>query len=242
MRTNVVGTSALLEAARLAWLGPPSDRATAPAFPPCLDRRGLRRAGRGRACLHRGERVCPELAVRRVQGRLRPPGQGVSPHLRPARGDQQQRQQLRPAPEPREADSDRDRGLPRARADPDLRRRLAPARLAVRRGSLPRPRCDPARRAHRGDLHRRRGRGAGEPGAGAAHLRDLRSNAAAACAARAPDRLRARPSRARLALCGRVGEAQPGAGVAPQESLETGLRKTIEWFLARLDRSLPAER
>jgi dTDP-glucose 4,6-dehydratase len=31
-------------------------------------------------------------------------------------------------------------------------------------------------------------------------------------------------------------------GWRPQESLETGLRKTIEWFLARPERSLPAER
>ena len=48
IRTNMMGTHALLEAARAYWMRLPSERAQALPLPARLDRRGLRLAGRGR--------------------------------------------------------------------------------------------------------------------------------------------------------------------------------------------------
>jgi hypothetical protein len=86
-------------------------------------------------------RLRPQLALLRLQGRVRPPGAGLAPHLRPAGADHQLLEQLRPLPVPGEADPADDRQGPRRRAAAHLRRRRQRARLALRRGPLPRHRA-----------------------------------------------------------------------------------------------------
>ena len=76
--TNVVGTSVLLEASR---------KARGEALPDGLDRRGVRLAGPDRL-LHRDHAARPLEPVLGVQGRLRPAGAGLPPHVRPARAGQ----------------------------------------------------------------------------------------------------------------------------------------------------------
>ena len=82
----------------------------------------------------------PQFALLGLQGRVRPSGAGLAPHLRPAGADHQLLQQLRPLPVSGKADPADDLNAPRRQAAADLRRRLQRARLALRRGSLPRHR------------------------------------------------------------------------------------------------------
>ena len=83
VQTNVVGTLALLEAARDYWRGLRCGGEGCIPLPACFHRRGLRLAGRDRQ-VHRGHAVRAEFAVFGIQGGVRPPGARVPPHLRPA--------------------------------------------------------------------------------------------------------------------------------------------------------------
>ena len=107
-------------------------RASLP-LPARLDRRGLRLARRRRR-LQRGRRPTTLLALLGLQGRRRPSGQRLAPHLWTAGRHLQLLQQLRALPFPREADPAGDPQRARGQAAARLRRRLQRARLAVRRG------------------------------------------------------------------------------------------------------------
>ena len=146
IRTNVLGTHVLLEAARAYWMRLPAERATAFRF------------------LH--------VSTDEVYGSLGPEGSfseetaydpsspysaskaaadhlasAWHPHLRPSRRDLQLLQQLRALSFPREADPADHPQCAGGEAAPRLRRRLQRARLALRRGPRPRPVSDPRPRA-----------------------------------------------------------------------------------------------
>ncbi len=104
-------------------------------LPACVDRRGLRDPRPGRSGLHRGNPVRAQQPVRRVEGRQRPPGAGLPPHLPAAHADDQLLEQLRSLPFSGEADPPGDPQRPRRQAAAGLRRRPADPRLALRRGS-----------------------------------------------------------------------------------------------------------
>ncbi len=117
--TNIVGTHVMLEAAR-AWRdGLPAPRKDGVPLPACLDRRGLRLAGRGRA-VHRDDALRPQLALLRIEGGGRPPRQRLGAHLRAAGADHQLLEQLRAVPLPREADPARHPERPARQAHPGL--------------------------------------------------------------------------------------------------------------------------
>ena len=80
-------------------------RADCVPLPPCLDRRGVRRARRGRSAVLRGDALRSALALFGEQGGGRPSGPGLGPHLRPAGAGHQLHQQLRPLPLSRKAHS-----------------------------------------------------------------------------------------------------------------------------------------
>ena len=103
VQTNVVGTLTLLEAARDYWRELEGEARDGLPLPARVHRRGLRLAGRRRQ-VHRGHAVRAQLALLGLQGGLRPPGARLPPHLRPAGPDHQLLQQLRPLPVSREAD------------------------------------------------------------------------------------------------------------------------------------------
>jgi hypothetical protein len=70
--------------------------------------------------------------LQRQQGRQRPPGARLAPHLRPAGADHQLQQQLRALPLPRKAHPADDRQRPGRQAAAGVRRRPADPRLALR--------------------------------------------------------------------------------------------------------------
>ena len=86
--------------------------------------------------LHRDDAVRPEQPLLGLQGRLRPPGAGLPPHLRPADAVDQLLEQLRPLPVPREADPPDDPERSGGQAAAGLRRRPERPRLALRRRPL----------------------------------------------------------------------------------------------------------
>ena len=93
-------------------------------LPARVHRRGLRLARRHRQ-VHRRDAVRAELAVLGVQGRVRPPGARLPPHLRAAGADHQLLEQLRPVPVPGKAHpADHRQGAGR-RAAAGVRRRHA---------------------------------------------------------------------------------------------------------------------
>ena len=84
-----------------------------------------------------------------VEGRRRPPGARLRPHLRRRRLDHARREQLRPAPVPREAHPALHHERVRRHAAAGLRRRPAAPRVAARRGPLLGDRARAARSAAR---------------------------------------------------------------------------------------------
>ncbi len=142
VQTNVVGTFCLLEEARAYWQQLAGARARGVPLPARLHRRGLRLARARRSRVHRGHALRAEQPLQRLQGRLRPPGARLPPHLRPADAHHELLQQLRAAPVPGEADPADDPQRARRQAAAGVRRRPQRARLALRGG--------PLRRAARG--------------------------------------------------------------------------------------------
>jgi dTDP-glucose 4,6-dehydratase len=76
IRTNVVGTQVMLEAARRHYEGLSGRRQGRLPLPARLHRRGLRLAA-ARGLLHRGEPLRPALALLGVESGLRPSGPGL---------------------------------------------------------------------------------------------------------------------------------------------------------------------
>ena len=79
-------------------------RARGVPLPARLDRRGLRLARPGRSAVHRDDAVRAEQPVLGVEGRVRPPGARLSPHLRAADAHHQLLEQLRAVSVSGEAD------------------------------------------------------------------------------------------------------------------------------------------
>ena len=136
--TNIVGSWVMLEEATAllarAWTRP---GAAAFRFLHISTDEVFGSPGR-RGRLHRGHALRPALALFGVQGRVRPPGQRLAPHPRPAGGDLQLLQQLRALSLPREADPADHPQCARGPAAAGLRRRLQHPRLALCRGPRPR--------------------------------------------------------------------------------------------------------
>ena len=157
IRTNVEGTQVLLDAARAAGVR---------RFLAHLHRRGVRGAGQLRR-FRRGVADPPQQPLRRQQGRGGRSGPSLPRDLRPSGHHHPDLQQLRAVPVPREVHPPDDRERLPGRAAAHLRRRALCARVAPRRGPLPRPGPGPGGgAARRGVQHRQRG-GADEPGGGA---------------------------------------------------------------------------
>ena len=154
IRTNLVGTFTILEAARKTGRAPP----------PRLHRRGLRRPRARRSpALHRGHPLQPEQPLLRVQGGLRPPGPGVGPQLRRPGHDLQLLQQLRTVAAHREVHPAADHQRHRRWSPQALRRRPQRPRLDPRRRPLLRGLDDPQPWPDRRDLPDRRRRRAQQP-------------------------------------------------------------------------------
>ena len=142
-----------------------------------------------RGPLLRDDALRPELALRGVEGRRRPPRPRVARDLPAAGPDHELLQQLRALPVPGEADPAHDPERRRGPEAADLRRRRERARLAVRGGPL---RGDPARAA------------AGAPGREVQHRRRQRADQPAG---------RRRPVRGARGRAARAREPRPaGAG------------------------------
>jgi hypothetical protein len=141
IQTNIVGTFNLLEAVRAYWNA--CRRASArSASCTCRPTKSMARWRRRRSGLQRDPPLRAEQPVLGQQGRQRPPGARLPPHLRPAGADHQLLEQLRSVPLPGKADPAGDPQCAGRQAAADLRRRPAGARLAVRDRPLQR---DPAR-------------------------------------------------------------------------------------------------
>ena len=176
-------------------------RARALPLPAHLDRRGVRLAGAaedGRQ-VQRDHALRAQLALLGEQGRVRPPGARLAPHLRPAGAHHQLLQQLRALSLPREADPADHHPRAARRAAAGLRHAARTcatgcmSRTTPRRWSLvltqgPAGRDLQCRRRQRAAEHRRRARDLPPARRDAARQR--------APAARAADRVRHRPARA----------------------------------------------
>jgi dTDP-glucose 4,6-dehydratase len=172
------------------------------------------------------------------QGRQRPPGARVAPHLRVAGDHHQLLQQLRALPLPGETDPADDRQRAGRQAAAGVRRRAAGARLAVRRRPLQRPPPGAGGRA-----------GRGRPTTWAAGTRSPTSRSctpSAPCWTNCVRRAKAvsykeqitfvkdRPGHdRRYAIDARKIERE--LGWKPAETFETGIRKTVQWYLANED-------
>jgi hypothetical protein len=108
VRTNVVGTQVLLDAARSAWRDADRWRPVR-ALPHVSTDEVYGSLGPKRSGVQRADAVFTELAVRGEQGGVRPPRACVSPYLWNTGIDQQLLQQLRPVPVSGKADSAHDR-------------------------------------------------------------------------------------------------------------------------------------
>ena len=122
VKTNVLGTQCLLDAAREKKVAKFVHVSTDEVY-------GSPRAA---GALHRGDAARRELAVQREQGRERFVGSGRVPHARHAIRDHPLFQQLRPLPIPGKVASARHLERDRRRADPGVRRRPERPRLALR--------------------------------------------------------------------------------------------------------------
>ena len=212
--TNVIGTFTLLEAARAYLAG--ADKALADRFRFVHVSTDEVYGSLGADGLFVEDTAYdPELALFGHQGRVRSPGQGLAPDLRPAGDRLQLFQQLRALPLPGKADPADHPGGAGWRAPARLRRRLQHPRLAVRRGPRPRAGPDfptwPARR----DLQHRRPQRAAEHRCG---QRDVRADGPATTPPAGPHRrlitYRRRPPGPRPALRHRRQQAGDRAGLA----------------------------
>ena len=197
LRTNVVGTQCLLDAARRRHA----------EVRPGLDRRGLRHAQARRTPLLRGDPAGPQQPLRRQQGGRRPARPRRAPHARDEHRHHPLLEQLRALPVPREADPPVRHQRPGRHPPARLRRRPAGPRLDPRRRPLPGGRRRAPTRAARRDLQLRR------PERAVQHRRHPR-RAQADRQARVADPARHRPPRPRSPLRRRLLEGRGRAGLA----------------------------
>jgi dTDP-glucose 4,6-dehydratase len=134
IRTNVVGTHALLKAAKSAWIDTKLGRPH--RFHHVSTDEVYGSLGARRSAVPRAHALCAELAVFGEQGRLRPPGARLPRDLRPLHDGHQLLEQLRAVSIPGKAHSADHHEHPLGRSAAGLRRRAAGARLAARRRSL----------------------------------------------------------------------------------------------------------
>ena len=156
LKTNIEGTFNLLEAARAYYATLEGDDKASFRFLHVSTDEVYGSLTRRRRAVHRDAPVRAEQPVLGEQGRQRPPGARLAPHLRPAGAHHQLLEQLRPAALPREADPAGDRQRARRQVAAGLRRRPERARLALRQGSLLGDPHRAGRRPRRRDLQRRR--------------------------------------------------------------------------------------
>ncbi len=134
--TNIVGTFALLEAARAHWSSLPEPERSRFRFLHVSTDEVYGSLAPDADGILRDDAVCAEQPVLGVEGRLRSSGARLPSHLRPADAYDQLLEQLRAAAVPRKADPADDRQRARGQAAAGVRRRQERARLAVRRRSL----------------------------------------------------------------------------------------------------------
>ena len=82
IRTNIVGTFTLLEAARAYFANLDADAKAPLPLPPRLHGRGVRRAGGWRPAIHRNHAVRSPQPLLGQQGRLGPSGARLAAHVR----------------------------------------------------------------------------------------------------------------------------------------------------------------
>ena len=239
IRTNIVGTFALLEAARAYWKRADRRQAGRLPLPPRLHRRGVRHPGR-RGPVHRDHALRSALALLGLQGGVRPPGARLAPHLRPAGADHQLLEQLRPLPVPREADPADD---PQRRWRASRCRSTATARTSATG-------CYVEDHAGALLLVAAEGDRPARPTTSAAATSGPTSRwSSAICdlldelAPDADDRLAPQPDHLRRRTGPATTAATPSTppssrtelGWRADETFETGLRKTVQWYLDRED-------
>lgn len=200
-------------------------------LPARIDGRSVRLAVAGRSAVLRNHAVRAEQPVLGDEGGLRPPRTRVSPHVRAAGAHDELLEQLRPVSVPREADSADDRERARRQAAARLRRRPERAGLAVRRRSLQRDsRGARARRA--GETYNVGGWNEKKNLDVVHTLCDLLDEARPKAGGSYRDQITyvtiARP---RSPLCDRCAQARARARWKPAETFETGLAKTVRWYL-----------
>ena len=230
--TNVLGSFHLLDAAPPLLVEARRARKKPVPLPARLDRRGLRFAG-SHGPFQRGDSLRPEFALFSLQGLGRPPRPRLPSHLRAAGAGDQLFQQLRALPVPGKTysadDSQRGRGEETAR----LRRRHECPRLAVRRGPLPglvvRLDAGPAGR----DLQHRRQLRALEYRDRPPCLRlvdELRPGLPHAPSASLITYVKDRPGHDRRYAID-AGKISRELGWKPEHDFQSGLRRTVAWYL-----------
>ena len=231
--TNVVGTFTLLDAAKAHWSALPDGRARGVPLPARVDRRGLRLARARRPGVHRDDAVRAEQPVLGVEGRLRPPGARLPPHLRAADAHDQLLEQLRPAAVSGEADPADDRQRARRQAAAGVRRRPERARLALRRRPL---RARSARCCAAGGPGETYNVGGNAEMTNLDVVHTLCRIARASCAPgrdyAAADHLREGPPGPRPPLRDRRGEDPPRARLdAARRPSSRACARTVRWYL-----------
>ena len=199
-------------------------------LPARLDRRGLRLARRhATPAFTEDHTLRAQQPLLGQQGRQRPPGARLAPHLRPAGADHQLLEQLRAVTISRKADPADDRQRAGRQAAAGVRRRPAGARLALRQGPLQRhpPRC--WKRGRPGETYNVGGWNE-KPNIEIVHticaLLDELRPAPTAAYARLITYVTDRPGHdRRYAIDARKIERE--LGWKPAETFETGIRKTV---------------
>ena len=203
-------------------------------LPSHLDGRGVR-LPRRRGLLRRGDGLSPELALFRLEGRLGPFRARLAPHLRPAGRRHQLLQQLRALSVPRETDPADD---PQRRSRASRCRSTATA-LNVRDWLYVDDHADALITRRRTAAGSARPIRSAAPTSGATSTSSRRS--AASSTKCVPDR-RIGPrealitygdgsARPRPALRDRRSKIERELGWRPAENFESGLRKTVAWYL-----------
>ena len=231
IRTNVLGTHCLLEAARAYWMRLPAERAQAFRFLHVSTDEVYGSLGPDGA-FSEDDGLRSLLALLGLQGRRRSSGQRLVPHLRVAGRHLQLLQQLRALPLPREADPAGDPQRARGQAAPRLRRRLQRARLALRRGPRARAASDPHARAARREIQRRRPQRAHQSGRGRGDLRHARP----AGARRARPGAGSSPSlptgpATTTAMPSMPASSSASSAGARGHDFDSGLAETVRWYL-----------
>jgi len=233
IQTNILGTFTLLEAARKAWLSS-SPLTPHPSRFLHVSTDEVYGSLARPACSPRPPPTTRAPRTRRASG-LRPPGQRLPPHLRPADADHQLLQQLRSVPLPGKAHPADHQQRPQRPGAAGLRRWQERARLALRGRSLRRHIERAGARTGRGDLQRRRQQRETEPRSGADRLRSPRRQSRSIAGRPTPphpDPLRQRPPGHDRRYAIDATKIREELGWTPTVTFEQGIERTIDWYLA----------